>query len=272
MRWNAARALGADPASVAALAAALETEPVARVREAIMTALMRIGNQESVKALLPYLREQDAARRGAAIEALQALPDATAPFLSALLHDADSDVRILAVELVRGMPAAEATRLLCDILEHEPHPNVCASAVDALAEVGTPGCIAGAGGLRAALRRHAIPAVRHIDCDHAHFQRQGLKPAWRGPARKIAPRTFRRKMSAGCASFSIAAPECCLPRTSATTSTAACTSASRRPARSPSRPISRCCAPGSTARSSTSSMPSRSTRPTSSARTISFAA
>jgi len=137
MRWNAARALGADPASVAALATALETEPVARVREAIMTALMRIGNQESVKALLPYLREQDAAKRGAAIEALQALPDATAPFLSALLHDADSDVRILAVELVRGMPAAEATRLLCDILEHEPHPNVCASAVDALAEVGT---------------------------------------------------------------------------------------------------------------------------------------
>ena len=61
MRWNAARALGADPASVASLAAALETEPVARVREAIMTALMRIGNEESVKALLPYLREQDAA-------------------------------------------------------------------------------------------------------------------------------------------------------------------------------------------------------------------
>ena len=136
MRWNAARAL-ADPGSVASLAAALSTEAVPRVREAIMTALMRIGNEESVKALLPYLREQDAARRGAAIEALQALPDATAPFLSALLHDADSDVRILAVELVRTMPAAEATRLLCGVLAHEPHPNVCASAVDALAEVGT---------------------------------------------------------------------------------------------------------------------------------------
>jgi HEAT repeat protein len=136
-RWNAARTLGVDPTHVAPLAAALETEPVARVREAIMTALMRIGNAESVEALLPYLRVQDAARRGAAIEALQALPDAIAPFLSTLLHDADSDVRILAVELVRGMPAAEATRLLCDILENEPHPNVCASAVDALAEIGT---------------------------------------------------------------------------------------------------------------------------------------
>jgi HEAT repeat protein len=136
-RWNAARTLGADPTNVAPLAAALETEPVPRVREAIMTALMRIGNTESVQALLPCLRVQDAARRAAAIEALQALPDATTPFLSALLHDADSDVRILAVELVRGMPTAKATRLLCDILENEPHPNVCASAVDALAEVGT---------------------------------------------------------------------------------------------------------------------------------------
>jgi len=137
MRWNAARALGTDPASVAALAAALETEPVPRVREAIVTALMRIGSEDSVRALLPYLRVQDAALRGAALDALQALPDSTVPFLSMLLHDADSDVRILAVELVRGMPAAEATRQLCDMLEHEAHPNVCASAVDALAEIGT---------------------------------------------------------------------------------------------------------------------------------------
>jgi HEAT repeat protein len=136
-RWNAARTLGADPANVAALAAALDAEPMARVREAVMTALIRIGSEDSVKALLPYLRSQDAARRGAAIEALQALPEAIAPFLSMLLHDTDSDVRVLAVELVRSLPAAEATRLLCDVLEHEPHPNVCASAVDALAEIGT---------------------------------------------------------------------------------------------------------------------------------------
>ena len=60
-----------------------------------------------------------------------------APFMAALLRDGDSDVRILAVELLRGMPAAEATRLLCALLERERHPNVCAAAVDVLAEVGT---------------------------------------------------------------------------------------------------------------------------------------
>jgi HEAT repeat protein len=56
----------------------------------------------------------------------------------ALLRDNDTDVRILAIELVRGMPPADATRLLCNVLEQEGHPNVCASAVDALAELGTP--------------------------------------------------------------------------------------------------------------------------------------
>ena len=137
-RWNAARVLGNDPKDVPALAAALAIEPMPHVREAIMTALIRIGDETSAEALLPYLRSPDAARRGAAIEALQSLPGATAPFMLALLRDNDTDVRILAIELVRGMRPADATRLLCNVLEQEGHPNVCASAVDALAELGTP--------------------------------------------------------------------------------------------------------------------------------------
>ena len=95
-------------------------------------------------ALLPYLRSQDAGLRAAAIEALQAMPEAILPFMTSLLGDGDSDVRILAAELARNMPAADATRLLCRLLEHEQHPNVCAAAVEVLAEVGT---------------REAIPAL-----------------------------------------------------------------------------------------------------------------
>jgi HEAT repeat protein len=136
-RWNAARALGDQPAAVPALAAALEAEQMPRVREAIVTALMRIGNKASVAALVPYIRSPDAAIRAVAIDALQSLPAVTAPFMAALLHDDESDVRILAIELVRGMPAAEATHMLCGLLEHEAHVNVCASAIDALAELGT---------------------------------------------------------------------------------------------------------------------------------------
>jgi HEAT repeat protein len=144
-RWSAARALGGRKEAVPALADALGAESVPRVREAIMTALMRVGDEASVLALLPYLRSQDAGQRSTAIEALQALPEAILPFMPALLSDSDTDVRILATELARNMPAEEASRVLCRVLENEAHPNVCAAAVDVLAEVGT---------------RDAVPALR----------------------------------------------------------------------------------------------------------------
>jgi HEAT repeat protein len=144
-RWRAARALAGAAEAVAALAEALAGEAVPRVREAIMTALMRVGDEASVRALLPCLRSEDAGQRGTAIEALQAMPEAIGPFMTALLTDADSDVRLLATELARNMPAAQATRLLCELIEREPHPNVCAAAIDVLAEVGT---------------RDAVPALR----------------------------------------------------------------------------------------------------------------
>jgi HEAT repeat protein len=137
-RWTAARALSGDPDAVPALAAALGREQVPRVREAITTALMRIGNAASVEAILPYLRSKDAGLRAAAVGALQGLPEAIAPFMAPLLSDSDSDVRLLATELARNMIASEATRLLCDLIEREQHPNVCAAAIDVLTEVGTP--------------------------------------------------------------------------------------------------------------------------------------
>jgi HEAT repeat protein len=136
-RWAAARALAGQTEAVPALSAALGRETVPRVREAIMTALMRTGDAASVEAILPYLRSQDAGFRSAAIETLQALPSAIAPFMAPLLGDPDSDVRLLATELARNMKASDATRLLCGLIEREPHPNVCAAAIDVLTEVGT---------------------------------------------------------------------------------------------------------------------------------------
>jgi HEAT repeat protein len=140
-RWAAARALAGRVDAVPELAAALKRETVPRVREAIMTSLVRTGGADSVKTIVPYLRSQDAGLRAAAIEALQALPSAIAPFMLELFSDPDSDVRLLATELARNMKASDATGLLCDLIEHEQHPNVCAAAVDVLAEVGIPEAI-----------------------------------------------------------------------------------------------------------------------------------
>src|ERR1700735_2209307 len=111
-RWTAARALAGHAEAVPELAAALGREMVPRVREAIMTALVRVGDTASVEAILICLRSQDAGLRAAAIESLQALPQAIAPFMAPLFGDPDSDVRLLATELTRKMKSSEATHLL----------------------------------------------------------------------------------------------------------------------------------------------------------------
>jgi len=144
-RWSAARGLGGRANAVPALADALSREQVPHVQEAIITALMRTGDDASVKALLPYLRSQDPSQRSAVIDALQALPGVVLPFMASLLSDPDSDVRILATELTRTLLEADTTRLLCELLEREQHANVCAAAIDVLADVGT---------------REALPALR----------------------------------------------------------------------------------------------------------------
>lgn len=136
-RRAAARALGegTDPAP---LAGALAGEADPRVREALLTGLIRQG---AVVALLPFLRSRDAALRTGAVEALQSLPEQVLPHMPALLADPDPDLRILAADIARALPAERATALLCQALDAETHPNACAAAVEVLAELGTPAAV-----------------------------------------------------------------------------------------------------------------------------------
>jgi HEAT repeat protein len=140
-RWAAARLLGEHPESVPALVEALAQEHDDAVREAILTSLVRIGGVDTAQALLAVLRSDDAALRAGALDALQTMPDAVLPELEALLSDPDVDVRILVTDLARTIPAPEANRLLCRLLDDEHDPNVCAAAVDVLSEIGTPECV-----------------------------------------------------------------------------------------------------------------------------------
>jgi len=137
-RWAAARSAADRPDGVALLSGALATETDPRVREAIFTSLARIATAESAAAVVPYLRSDDASLRTGAIDALRAMPGAAAPLLPALLADPDADVRLLSCELARGLPDDAANRLLCQLLEVESEKNVCAAAVEVLAEIGRP--------------------------------------------------------------------------------------------------------------------------------------
>ena len=133
-RWAAARALGREADGAGPLIAALAVEEDGRVRGAIFTSLTHIGSSAAVEGILPCLRSDDAAIRTGALDALNAMPQAVAPYMERLLSDADPDVRLLACEIARRLPQERATILLCGLLERESAANVCAAAVDVLAE------------------------------------------------------------------------------------------------------------------------------------------
>jgi HEAT repeat protein len=137
-RWSAARSAAEYPNGLSILTHALSRELNPRVREAIFTGLSRIGTSESAEAVLLYLSSDDASLRAGALDALRAMPAATAPLLPHVLKNSDSDVRLLACELVRNQPSGAASRLLRDLLATESQANVCAAAVEVLAEVGGP--------------------------------------------------------------------------------------------------------------------------------------
>ncbi|HEX3950578.1 MAG TPA: HEAT repeat domain-containing protein [Steroidobacteraceae bacterium] len=135
-RWAAARGAAALVGGGAALAAALPTEEDPRVREAMFTGLARIGTAETAAAAISLLRSDDANLRTGALDTLRLMVSQMHDLLPRLLKDQDVDVRILSCELARSLPSPEATSLMCGVLDDETEANVCAAAVDVLAEVG----------------------------------------------------------------------------------------------------------------------------------------
>lgn len=134
-RRAAVRGLETRDDGVAPLCARLAQETAPSVREAIMAALIRRRSPAVVTALLPLLRSEGAPQRNAAIEALAAMPEEVAPHIEQLLHDPDSDVRIFTANLLSVLPHPRAAAWLLDALA-DTHVNVCAAAIDGLAEVG----------------------------------------------------------------------------------------------------------------------------------------
>lgn len=135
-RWAAARAAAELPDTAAPLSAALGQESDPRIREAMLTSLVRIGTRDSLGRVLPLLRSDDSALRTGALDALRSSPAAAHALLPQLLGDPDVDVRMLSCELARNFASQEASRSLCTLLAGEQDVNVCAAAIEVLAEVG----------------------------------------------------------------------------------------------------------------------------------------
>jgi HEAT repeat protein len=137
-RWMAAREAAAISGVGAILAASLRAENDARVREAMFTSLARVGTPETAAAVISLMRSDNATLRTGALDALRLMVSRMPDLLPTLLKDRDVDIRILSCDLARGLPSAEAATLMCSVLDRETGPNVCAAAVDVLAEVGGP--------------------------------------------------------------------------------------------------------------------------------------
>jgi HEAT repeat protein len=135
VRRNAARGLGRYPQAAHPLGVALAIESDERVREALFTALIRIGSPAAADELVPLLNGEDVSLRNGAIEALKTMPDVVLARIEELLAG-PVDVRIFGVEILGALAHLESPARLTRVLEVEVELNVCAAAVDALAECG----------------------------------------------------------------------------------------------------------------------------------------
>lgn len=145
-RTRAARAqemlaLGERPDGVPVLCRHLigEDDPV--VREAILAGLIRNPQPRVVEALLPILASEDAALRTGVLAVLRTMPDAVETHVVPMLADADPEIRCLTVSRLAMLPHPLVRRWLLGVLHDDPHPLVCAIALDGIAQIGGPDAV-----------------------------------------------------------------------------------------------------------------------------------
>jgi HEAT repeat protein len=120
------------------LAHRLEDESDAGLRETLLTSLVRIGGLKAARPLIGALRSEDALLRNAVIETLQSMGEVVASEIETLLDDENPDMRIYGMNILQSLRSSRVSDIALRVIATDPHVNVCAAAVDVLAEVGTP--------------------------------------------------------------------------------------------------------------------------------------
>jgi HEAT repeat protein len=139
-RW-AAHDLADFPQAAPALLDRLGVETDQAVLSAVLSSLVRSPSVSVVRGLVRALRSEDAWLRNAVIEVLALLPREVASVVEELLRDEDSDVRILAANLLVTLPHASVPDWLFRLAKDDDHPNVVAAALEGLVECGTPAMV-----------------------------------------------------------------------------------------------------------------------------------
>jgi HEAT repeat protein len=127
-------ALGLDGAAEAVpdLLDRVGVEEDAAVRDAVLTTLAAHDNDEVAGVLAVHLASDDASLRTAVAETLATMPQSVPALLPRLLADEDHDVRVMTAMVLADLQHPAALDWLAEMIRDDPHPNVVASAIDAL--------------------------------------------------------------------------------------------------------------------------------------------
>jgi HEAT repeat protein len=106
------------------------------VRETALTHLARLDGEFPAQALVRLMREGDTALRNAAIETLGSLGERAIDALAGVLVDADVDARIYALTALQLIESPRAAEVALDAALKDADVNVCAAAIDVVAESG----------------------------------------------------------------------------------------------------------------------------------------
>jgi HEAT repeat protein len=184
-------AAGANQAILGALAEQLQTEPDRFVRAAIFAAFGNIGGDAAARLLAPFLRMDDAGLRNGAVETLRRLGEDAVTAVDRLLRDADPDVRLLAVEVMRVWPPALALPRLDMLLAQEAHVNVMGGALDVAQTAGDASLLPALAAAQARFAGEGFVAFAIAEAMRSLAPRPGARPAQTRSAAAISRRAVK---------------------------------------------------------------------------------
>lgn len=135
-RW-AARDLAQYNEASKILLERLEKEKDISVREVILSSLLAIKDDITVKGLIELLKSEDAHLRNQVIETLKEMPEEVSPHIEKLLNSEEPDLRIFAINIIESLRHPKVLKWLKQVIENDDNVNVCSTALDLISEVGT---------------------------------------------------------------------------------------------------------------------------------------
>jgi len=106
------------------------------IQEAVDSSLRKIGGKETVEAVIPLLRSDDAPVRNLSMDILREVGNQDMASLIGLTQDEDPDIRIFVADILGSTNNVLSVEPLCEALLKDPEVNVRYQAAVSLGELG----------------------------------------------------------------------------------------------------------------------------------------